>query len=65
MTKILRYKLTVDEDFVDKLTRVADASSMTKPEAIMAGINLLERLVEADKQGKEFAIVEKFRKENK
>jgi hypothetical protein len=59
MAKTARYELRTDEEFIDRLNRVATASGLTKPEAIGAGIELLERLVEADKQGKEFALVDK------
>lgn len=59
MTKIVRYELKTDEEFIDRLNKVATASGLTKVEAIKAGIDLLERLVEADKQGKEFVLVDK------
>ena len=59
MTKAVRYELRTDEEFIDRLTKVSIASGLTKLEAIGAGIDLLERLVEADRKGKEFALVEK------
>jgi hypothetical protein len=60
MTKTLRYELKTDEEFIDKLCRVSTAAGLTKAQAIGVGIDLLERLVEADKQGKEFALVPKL-----
>jgi hypothetical protein len=59
MAKTTRYELRTDEEFIDRLAKVATASGLTKPQAIGAGIALLERLVEADKQGKEFTLVDK------
>ena len=59
MAKTARYELRTDEEFIDRLTKVSIASGLTKPEAIGAGIDLLERLVEADRKGKEFALVDK------
>ena len=59
MTETVRYELRTDEEFIERLDRVSIAAGLTKPEAIWAGIDLLERLVEADKQGKEFALVDK------
>lgn len=59
MAKTTRYELRTDEEFMDRLARVASASGLTKPEAIGAGIELLEQLVEADKLGQEFALVPK------
>jgi hypothetical protein len=60
MTKTVRYELRTDWTFIEKLERVSTAAGLTKEEAIRAGIDLLERLVEADKQGKEFALVSKI-----
>jgi hypothetical protein len=59
MAKTARYELRTDEEFIDRLTKVSIASGLTKSEAIGAGIDLLERLVEADRKGKEFALVDK------
>ena len=64
MTKTVRYELRTDWTFIEKLERVSSAAGLTKPEAIGAGIELLERLVEADKQGKEFALVSKINMAN-
>ncbi len=52
MAKTARYELKTDEEFIDRLTKVSIASGLTKSEAIGAGIDLLERLVEADRKGK-------------
>lgn len=59
MPKTERYELRTDQEFMEKLDRVATRAGLTKPEAIGAGINLLERLVEANKEGKEFALVDR------
>jgi hypothetical protein len=64
MTKTVRYELRTDWTFIEKLERVSSAAGLTKAEAIGAGIDLLERLVEADKQGKEFALVSKINMAN-
>ena len=54
-----RVEFKASPDFVYRLERVAAAAGLTTAEAIGAGIELLERLVEADKQGKEFITVNK------
>lgn len=64
MTKLVRYELRVDEEFIDRITKVADDADISRVDAIILGIDLLERLVEADKQGKEFMLVNKKEKTN-
>lgn len=59
MPKTARYELRTSEEFIERLTKVSMAAGLSKPEAINAGIALLERLVEADKEGKEFTLVDK------
>lgn len=59
MPKTERYELRTDREFIEKLNRVSTESGLTPPEAIGAGIDLLERLVQAEREGKEFAIVSK------
>lgn len=59
MTETVRYELRTDLDFIERLERVSAAAGLTMAQAIGAGIDLLERLVEADKRGKEFALVDK------
>jgi hypothetical protein len=54
-----RYQFKTSCEFTEKLNRVSRESGLSKPEAIVAGIELLDRLVQADKEGKEFAIVSK------
>ncbi len=59
MSKITGFSAKATEEFIERLYRVSIAAGVTLGEAIAAGIGLLERLVEADKQGKEFALVDK------
>lgn len=61
-TKTARFEFRTTQDFIERLTFVSQGSGMTKPEAISAGIELLEKLVEADKEGKEIAFVPKHGK---
>ena len=56
-TKTARFEFRTTEDFIARLASVSQGSGMTKPEAISAGISLLEKLVAADKEGKEIAFV--------
>ena len=58
-TKTARFEFRTTEDFIERLTTVSQDSGMTKPEAINAGISLLEKLVAADKEGKQIAFVPK------
>ena len=58
-TKTARFEFRTTEDFIERLTTVSQDSGMTKSEAINAGISLLEKLVEADKEGKQIAFVPK------
>jgi hypothetical protein len=51
--------LHFSQDFIEKLNKVSTESDLTQPQAIGAGIELLDRLVQADKDGKEFAVVSK------
>jgi hypothetical protein len=55
----LRVEFKASPDFVYRLKRVAADAGLTAAEAIGVGVELLERLVEADKQGKGFIIVNK------
>ena len=59
MPKTERYELRTDHEFIEKLNRVSRDSGLSKPEAIGAGIDLLERLIQAEREGKEFALVTK------
>lgn len=59
MTKTALYTLRVSEEFASKLSRVSRDSGLTELQSILAGIELLERLVEAEKQGKKFTLVDK------
>ena len=59
MPKTERYELRTNHEFIEKLNRVSRESGLSKPEAIGAGIYLLERLIQAEREGKEFAIVNK------
>ena len=63
MAKTARYELRADEEFMEKLDRVARSARLSKPDALGAGIDLLERLVNADREGKEFALVDKEKKQ--
>ena len=58
-TKTARFEFRTTEDFIERLTTVSQDSGMTKSEAISAGISLLEKLVAADKEGKQIAFVTK------
>tara|TARA_R110000868_G_scaffold409249_1_gene694427 strand:- start:98 stop:328 length:231 start_codon:yes stop_codon:yes gene_type:complete len=58
-TKTVRYEFITTENFIDRLTYVAYGAGMTKMEAFVAGISLLEQLVAADKEGKEIAFIPK------
>lgn len=55
----LRYEFNATIEFMNKLDSVARRSGLSTAEAIVAGINLLEKLAEADEQGKEIAFVSK------
>jgi hypothetical protein len=57
--KYKKYQFSLSEEFDNQLTSVAYRAGLSRIEAIMAGIDLLERLVEADSQDKEIAFVEK------
>lgn len=57
--KTWRYELIADEDWIEKLDRVVGATCLSRVEALWAGLDLLESLVNADRAGKEFAIVPK------
>lgn len=57
--KYKKYQFSPSEEFDNQLTSVAYRAGLSKSEAIMAGIDLLERLVDADSQGKVIAFVEK------
>lgn len=59
MTRTVRYMLRVSEEFAYKLSRVSRESGLTELQSILVGIELLERLVEAEKHGKGFALVDK------
>lgn len=59
MDKTWRYELIADEDWIEKLDRVAGAARLSRVEALWAGLDLLESLSNADRAGKEFAIVPK------
>lgn len=59
MPRTARYELRTDEDFIERLDRISKLSGLSKPQAIGAGIELLEKLIYADKEGKEFALVDK------
>ena len=59
MPKTERYELRTNHEFIEKLNKVSRESGLSKPEAIGAGIDLLERLIEAEREGKEFALVNK------
>ncbi len=63
-TKNARFEFRTTQEFIDKLASVSQRSGLSKPEAIGAGIELLERLVEADREGKEIAFVEKHKTSN-
>jgi hypothetical protein len=54
-TAMFEFKTT--QDFLDRLSSVSSAAGMSKPEAIVAGIELLEKLVEADRRGMEISFV--------
>lgn len=54
-----KYELQISDEFKEKLSFVSRKAGLTQPEAIAAGIDLLERLIDADTQGKEIAFVEK------
>lgn len=51
--------MKIPDEFHNQLTSVAYRAGVSKVEAIMMGIELLERLVDADKQGKTFVTVDK------
>ncbi len=56
-TAMFEFKTT--QDFLDRLASISSAAGMSKPEAIFAGIDLLEKLVEADQRGMEISFVPK------
>ena len=57
--KMPRFELQIDPEVLETLNRASKGARLTKAEAIVAGINLLDRLVQADKEGKEIAFVPK------
>lgn len=58
-TKTARFEFRATEEFMDKLASVSHKAGLSKPEALGAGIDLLEKLVEADAEGKEIVFVER------
>jgi hypothetical protein len=54
-----RHALNTDDGFGDRLERLSLDSDMSKLEVIYAALDLFEKLVEADKENKEFVVVPK------
>lgn len=55
----MKYLLTIPEEFDNQITSVASSAGGSKMVAVKIGIELLERLVDAEKAGKEFIIADK------
>ncbi len=59
MAKTARFEFRTTDEFMERLSSVSRRAKLSKPEALGAGIELLERLIEADEEGKEIIFVSK------
>ena len=49
------------ENFIRRWDYLAGRSNMSRSDVLLAAFDILERLIELDEQGKEFAVVDKIK----
>jgi hypothetical protein len=57
-TKTARFEFRATDEFMDRLATVSRKTGLSKPEALGAGLELLEKLADAAEKGKEIAFVD-------